>query len=45
MSEEKMRAEDKLNWCKKDREEIVEQLGGLIKKKDTKIKDLKEKLK
>ena len=44
-NEEKMRAEDKLNQFKKDRDLIVDQLGVLIKKKETKIKELEEKLK
>ena len=44
-NEEKMRAEDKLNQFKKDRDEIVDQLGVLIEKKETKIKELEEKLK
>ena len=45
LNEEKMRAEDKLNQFKKDRDDIVDQLGALIKKRDNKIKELEERLK
>ena len=45
LNEEKMRAEDKLNQFKKDRDDIVDQLGALIKKKDQKIKELEERVK